>query len=234
MPSGLDGGHVIAMNRPSLYLFGLLFVAIAAFVGCESEESPATTTPNTAIDAEAEAEPDAAEPDAAEPDATAPDAAPDAGGEVPEPLEEDLDMSAEDFECILNWTKVGNYYLTNKLGRLDEAVEVAGSPTGGVFPPGTVIQLVPFEAMVKRKPGWNAATGDWEFFFLEAGTDGSTTIVSRGAEETVNSFGGNCFDCHAKAAPEWDFICGKDHGCDPLPLTDALIQAAQEADPRCP
>ena len=148
---------------------------------------------------------------------------------------EDLNMTGEDFECILNWTKVSPYYLTNKRGHLTEALAVANSPTGGTFPPGTIIQLFPSEAMVKRAPGWNPATNDWEFFFLIVSTSG-TTIATRGAEETVNRFGGNCFNCHNKAEPQWDLICDDNHGCDPLPafVDDAFIEALQQADPRCP
>jgi len=148
---------------------------------------------------------------------------------------EDLNMTGEDFECILNWTKVSPYYLTNKRGHLTEALAVANSPTGGTFPPGTIIQLFPTEAMVKRAPGWNPTTNDWEFFFLIVSTSG-TTIATRGAEETVNRFGGNCFNCHNKAEPQWDLICDDDHGCDPLPafVDDAFIEALQQADPRCP
>lgn len=140
---------------------------------------------------------------------------------------------AEDFECLQNWTKVGSYYLTNKRGMLDEAVAVAENPDGGEFPVGTIIQLVPIEAMVKREKGFSPETGDWEFFFLNASADG-TEIGARGTTEVENQFGGNCFDCHAKAADNWDFICATGHGCDPLPLTPQLITGLQEADARCP
>jgi hypothetical protein len=148
---------------------------------------------------------------------------------------DDLDMTADDFECILNWTKVDTYYITNKRGYLAEALAVANSPTGGTFPPGTIIQLFPPEAMVKRAPGWNPMTNDWEFFFLVVSETG-TVIATRGAEQTVNRFGGNCFECHSKAAPQWDLICGETHGCDPLPdfVDDEFIEALQQADPRCP
>jgi hypothetical protein len=148
---------------------------------------------------------------------------------------DDLNMTADDFECILNWTKVNVYYLTNKRGHLAEALAVANSPTGGTFPPGTIIQLFPAEAMVKRAPGWNPMTNDWEFFFLLVSTSG-TVIQTRGAAQTENPFGGNCFACHSKAAPQWDLICSDTHGCDPLPsfIDDAFIEAAQQADPRCP
>ena len=144
----------------------------------------------------------------------------------------DLDMKPEDFECIKNWTKVNNYYITNKLGYLDEAIAVAKSPDGGEFPPGTIIQLVPFEAMVKRKVGFDAATNDWEFFFLDA-LPSRTVIKMRGTTDVVNQFDGNCLDCHKKAEAKWDFICDKDHGCDPLPINRTAIELFQNADKRC-
>ena len=53
-----------------------------------------------------------------------------------------------------------------------EALAVARSPKGGKFPVGTLIQLVPQEAMVKRRAGFNPATHDWEFFFLDVSPAG--------------------------------------------------------------
>jgi len=109
---------------------------------------------------------------------------------------------------------------------------VAESPDGGVYPVGTVIQLIPSEAMVKRADGWSPQTGDWEFFSLSVSANG-TVIEDRGATETVNQFGGNCLDCHALAEPQWDFVCEQDHGCDPIPIPEATIDMLQEGDPRC-
>jgi hypothetical protein len=145
---------------------------------------------------------------------------------------EDLDMKAEDFECIKSGTKVRKFYVWNKLGHLDEALAVANSPEGGTFPPGTVLQLVPQEAMVKRRPGWDPTTNDWEFFFLGVNARG-TTIEQRGAAEAENAFGGNCFGCHSLAEEKWDLICDETHGCDPLPIGPDLIQTIQDGDPRC-
>jgi hypothetical protein len=97
-----------------------------------------------------------------------------------------------------------------------------------------VIQLFPGEAMAKRQRGWDPATNDWEFFALQVTAVG-TEIVTRGAAETVNQFGGNCFACHAKAAPQWDFVCESGRGCDPLPdiVSDDFINLLQQGDPRC-
>ena len=144
----------------------------------------------------------------------------------------DLQMKAEDFDCILNWVKVGSYRISNRLGFEKEALRVAHSKNGGTFSVGTVIQLVPQEAMVKRRKGWSPRTRNWEFFFLKVEAK-KTTILARGKEEVKNQFGGNCYKCHQKAKPAWDLICGNDHGCAPLPLSPALIKQLQEADPRC-
>jgi hypothetical protein len=144
---------------------------------------------------------------------------------------EDLDMTAADFRSLHTMTKVGNYFVANERGHLDEAVKVAHSPDGGAFPVGTIIQLVPQEAMVKRRAGWNPRTHDWEFFFLDVSPTG-TEIVTRGADEVVNRFGGNCASCHLLADRKWDLVCQDDHGCEPLPIDDAVIAAIQQADPR--
>jgi hypothetical protein len=145
----------------------------------------------------------------------------------------DVNLQASDFECILRGAKANNYFIVNKLGHLQEALAVANSPTGGTFPPGTIIQLVPNEASVKHLAGWNASTHDWEFFSLSTSKSG-TTISARGTTNVVNAFGGNCFNCHMKAQPQWDMVCQTNHGCDPLPLTEQQIQQVQNSDPRCP
>jgi hypothetical protein len=92
--------------------------------------------------------------------------------------------------------------------------------------------LIPGEAMVKRDKGFDATTHDWEFFELDVSKDG-TRIRKRGAADVVNRFGGNCFECHSQAAPQWDLVCETDHGCAPIPPTPAMIRALQRTDPRC-
>ncbi|HTJ46297.1 MAG TPA: hypothetical protein VL463_29530 [Kofleriaceae bacterium] len=157
----------------------------------------------------------------------APAGTPDAPGGV-----EDLDMKASDFECVLHWTQVANSYrITNKLGH--DPLATANSPVGGDFPVGTIIQIVPTEAMVKRRAGFSAATHDWEFFALSVSSSG-TTIDKRGTADVVNAFNGNCLGCHAKAMPQWDFVCGTTHGCDALPLSTQQLVSLQDNDPRCP
>ena len=159
------------------------------------------------------------------PKATAPQAAPKA-----KPAE-DLVMEAADFENLHDMTAVRGFFVDNKLGHLEEALAIANANRGGVYPVGTIIQLVPQEAMVKRKKGYNALTKDWEFFFLTTDATG-TTIDVRGGAEVVNRFGGNCAECHALAESRFDMICEKDHGCDPLPIDDDVIHIIQDTDPR--
>ena len=156
------------------------------------------------------------------------------GGGAPASANADVDFVAQpsDFTCILDWTNVRAFYITNKSGKVTEALAVANSANGGTYPVGTIIQLIPQEAMVKRKAGFNSMTKDWEFFSLSPSATG-TQILKRGTTDVVNQFMGNCFDCHKKADPKFDMVCENTHGCDPLPVSDSVIHGVQQADPRC-
>jgi len=136
------------------------------------------------------------------------------------------------FTCIRDMTPVRGFYVSNLLGDTEATVKVANSATGGVYPVGSVVQLVPTEAMVKREPGFNAATKDWEFFELKVAPGGAKINV-RGTTETVNRFKGNCFSCHVQAKAEFDLICEQTHGCAPIPITPVMAKAIQNTDPRC-
>jgi hypothetical protein len=197
----------------SLLLASLLAVSAAA--GCGDDE-PSTGGPDAAATADA-----------------APNTV-DAGSTVDGAnAGEDLVMTEADFTCILAWDKVRHFRVTNLLGHVDETLAVANSAEGGTYPVGTVLQLVPTEAMVKRRAGFNPDSNDWEFFSLQASAEG-TTIVQRGTTDVVNAFNGNCFDCHKLAEPQWDLICEDTHGCDPLPIGPDIIEQIQNSDPRCP
>ncbi len=143
-----------------------------------------------------------------------------------------LEITDSTFKCLTQMTKVRGFYVDNLLGNLKGTLKVANSKTGGVYPPGSVVQLVPTEVMVKHEKGWNKDTNDWEYFELNV-SDAGSKIKVRGVTEVVNRFGGNCFSCHVKARPEWDSICETGHGCDPIPLKPEQIAAIQKADPRC-
>lgn len=141
-------------------------------------------------------------------------------------------ISAATFGCIRDLEPVDRFFVGNLDGDLEATLAVARSETGGTYPVGSVLQLVPTEAMVKRAAGYSAATNDWEFFDLDISPEG-TKILTRGHADVVNRFGGNCLECHAKAEPQWDMICSTTHGCDPIPINDAMIRGLQKTDPRC-
>lgn len=141
-------------------------------------------------------------------------------------------VSETSFRCMTQMTKVRGFYVDNLLGNKRKTLAAANAKKGGVYPPGSVVQLVPGEVMVKQQPGTSPATKDWEFFELDVSPEGST-IRKRGYADVVNRFGGNCFACHVQAKPEWDMICEQGHGCQPIPLTHAMFTALQQSDPRC-
>ena len=136
------------------------------------------------------------------------------------------------FGCISDLTAVDRFFVGNLNGDLDATVAVASAEEGGVYPVGSVVQLVPTEVTVKREAGFNAVTKDWEYFDLDISAEG-TKILTRGADEVKNRFGNSCQDCHVKAAPQFDLICKTDHGCDPIPINDVMIRGLQKTDPRC-
>jgi hypothetical protein len=142
------------------------------------------------------------------------------------------DITATTFDCIRDMTPVRHFYVDNLNGDIEATVAVANSPEGGAYPEGSVVQLVPGEAMIKRSAGFSPATNDWEFFELDVSPEG-TAIRKRGFADVVNRFGGNCFACHVKAEAKWDLICDNNHGCDPIPLTRSVIATIQKTDPRC-
>lgn len=143
-----------------------------------------------------------------------------------------VEITEASFSCIRDLTPVRGFYVGNLLGHTEATLKVANSATGGVYPVGSVVQLVPTEAMVKREAGFNPATKDWEFFELNVTAEG-TKINVRGAGEVVNRFGGNCLSCHIAAKPEFDLVCEQTHGCLPIPVTPVMAKAIQNTDPRC-
>lgn len=161
-------------------------------------------------------------------DAAMPASTPTPAAAAPAPVE----ITANSFKCMRDMTPVRDFFVDNIAGDLDGTLKIATSLSGGVYPPGSVVQLFPNEVMVKREQGFSPATKDWEFFELDVDENGSS-IRKRGFVDVKNRFGGNCFACHARARPEWDMICEKDHGCEKLPISRFAVHALQYADPRC-
>ncbi len=143
-------------------------------------------------------------------------------------------VTEESFTCIRDMTPVRGFFVDNLLGDLDATVAVAESLTGGTYPPGSLVQVVPTSAMVKHQPGHNPETNDWEFIQLDITADGAT-ILGRGfAELTIRGTEATCFGCHEPAKAAWDLICQGGHGCIPVGLTPDMLRALQNTDQRCP
>jgi hypothetical protein len=144
----------------------------------------------------------------------------------------DFVATESDFECLENWAKVRHMRITNRLGHLEEALALAENPEPGKqFPVGTIVQLFPGEAMVKRGPDYDPANNNWEYFELRVSRE-STTINVRGRDDVINMFGAQCWGCH-QAARDFDFLCEEDRGCIDLPIGAREVEALQNADPRC-
>ncbi|HEX4870422.1 MAG TPA: hypothetical protein VFV15_06865 [Moraxellaceae bacterium] len=136
------------------------------------------------------------------------------------------------FKCLTAMTAVRGFFVDNLAGNLEGTLAAARNPAGTPYPPGSVVQLVPTEVMVKREPGFSPVTRDWEFFELDVDDKGSR-IRKRGFAEVNNRFGKNCFACHAAARPEFDLVCEQTHGCEELPIPRYVIRSLQATDPRC-
>lgn len=143
-----------------------------------------------------------------------------------------IEVDESTFDCITDMTPVRGFFVDNLLGDLEATLAVANSETGGTWPAGSLVQLVPTEVMIKQPEGTSPATNDWEFFELDVSAAGSS-IVTRGFTDVVNRFGGNCLDCHKLAEPQWDMICEQNHGCAPIPLSREMLVGIQQSDPRC-
>ena len=135
------------------------------------------------------------------------------------------------FRCIRDMTAVRHFYVDNLLGDVAGTVAVAKADQGN-YPAGSVLQLMPNEVMVKHEKGFNPATRDWEFFYIDVDENGSK-IFRRGFTDVNNRLGMNCFNCHKEAKAEFDMVCEQDHGCAPIPITLAMFGALQRTDPRC-
>ena len=145
----------------------------------------------------------------------------------------DVSVSEQTFGCILDWPKVRNTRINHADPKqLAEAVRIfRDSVRDTDYPVGTILQLVPFEAMVKHPRETFPKTNGWEFFALEVSAAG-TKIRDRGDSVVNLSQGVTCLSCHQPAA-RFDFVCEKGHGCDPIPFNDQAINAFQQADARC-
>jgi hypothetical protein len=164
---------------------------------------------------------------------TTPDTATDVPANDVDVVEEvpvEFTVSDEDFECLTDWEPVRGFFLTNLLGDTANAVRIAEGGFEEAAPVGTVIQLVPQEAMVKLSPGTSPDTNDWEYFVLQNNLRG-TSIIERGFEAVAN-VAGTCNSCHSGASTR-DFVCEDTGLCAAAALPRELIDLAVDNDPRC-
>lgn len=147
---------------------------------------------------------------------------------------EDAFLLDDDFVCLgdSTYTKVGagDVRIKNVLGHEDDALAVATAKRGA-YPPGTIIQLFPGEASVKRGTGFSPATDDWEFFTIDVGS-GRSVITSRGTTE-VHNVANTCVACHAPAKKDFDFACFTNNTCAPFPFFVSTKVNPDTDDPRC-
>jgi hypothetical protein len=130
--------------------------------------------------------------------------------------------------CIADGTKVGHSFIQHPdPAKLKEAVH-AYETKAADYPEGTIIRLIPGEAMVKRSKAAFPQSNGWEYFALTVTPQG-TTVRARGYEASNGL--GTCQSCHSGAA-KGDYICASG-GCAAVPLTEERIATIQNNDPRC-
>ena len=140
-------------------------------------------------------------------------------------------MQPADFPNIKTLTLVGNHFVGNLLGHLDAALAVAQFTRRRRLPGG------------HDHPARSAGSDGQAPGGMERGQPRLGVLLARHVRDgnqdpdprrdpVLNRFGLDCLSCHAQADAQWDFVCEKDHGCDPIPLTDQLIVALQQGDPR--
>ena len=146
---------------------------------------------------------------------------------------DNLVITEKSFGCVLDLPKVRNTRIQNPdPEKLKDAMRIfSDSAPNKEYPTGTILQLIPTEAMVKHDRAAFPNTNGWEFLALQVSAAG-TKIQDRGDKVINTSLKKACLGCHSPAA-KFDFVCEKGHGCAPIPVTDQQIAAMQAADPRC-
>jgi len=142
---------------------------------------------------------------------------------------------ASDFRCLTDGVRPAGksfFVFHRSRKKLRKAVKIAERDRpGDRYPAGTIIQLLPHEAMAKRNEGWNPAGNDWEWFRLGVDERGRTTILARGRDEVRNF--ASCQGCHLTgSAAQHDLVC-EGHSSLPILFTPEQVRALQDADPRC-
>src|SRR5947208_8522474 len=114
---------------------------------------------------------------------------------------QDVTVSENSFTCIRDGHKIRNTYIRNaNPEKLKEAVRIfKNSVPDKEYPVGTILQLVPFEAMVKHPREKFPQSNGWEFFALEV-SEAGTKIRDRGDNVINLSLGATCLSFDQLAA----------------------------------
>ncbi len=143
-----------------------------------------------------------------------------------------------DFHCLFDGTKVpGKHFFVfhRKKAALKKALhKLETGKLGEGLPRGTVLQLVPQEAMVMRGGKFNRDGHGWEYFSLDPKSDGTSEILARGTSEVTGAVTHtSCQKCHEMFAADHDAICEFVIGTAGIGLTDDFLALIQNADARC-
>lgn len=84
-----------------------------------------------------------------------------------------------DFTCLSEMSSVRGFYVSNYLGDIDGTIEAAITPGALSFPVGSIVQLVPQEAMVKLPEGSSPETLDWQYLIIDNETGGNADYSAR-------------------------------------------------------
>src|SRR4029450_4512191 len=110
---------------------------------------------------------------------------------------QELNGSEESFGSVLDLPKARNpRFNPADAQEVREAMRILRDSVPDVeYPVGTILQLVPFEAMVKHPKEKFPKTNGWEFFALDISAAG-TKIRDRGDSVVNLSQGKTCLSCH--------------------------------------
>src|SRR5258705_12660488 len=113
----------------------------------------------------------------------------------------DVSVSERTFGCILDWPQVRNTRIKHAdPQQLAEAMRIfRDSVPNTEYPVDTILQLVPFEAMVKHPREKFPKTNGWEFFALDI-SDACTRTPDRVGSVIKLYHGTTCPSCHQPAA----------------------------------
>jgi hypothetical protein len=139
----------------------------------------------------------------------------------------------EDFKCLFAGKQAPgtNFFIFHRSRKkLKKALRIAERDRPNKrYPVGTILQVFPFEAMVKRGGKFNREGNGWEWFRLSVRPEGAT-ILARGGPEVTNA-AGSCQTCH-EVAKDFDLVC-EGHGAPGIGFTDEQVRGLQRLEPRC-